>query len=226
MIEGFQRVNEYQQQLNQEGADTQLVYMADREGDIYDLYAEHERIVQQGGMAADWLIRSQHDRNTEEGEKIRTLLSKAPRLGEITFHLPKGRDNRKARLVTQTLRAICVPLSPTEKGLPVVTVTAILAQEEHPPQGEQPIQWILLTNRTVQTPEQAHQMLDWYLCRWQIEVFFQLLKSGCKVLAPITRADSTITRMTTVSNRLFSRMATNRAWSLSASKGMEFLRID
>ena len=180
-IEGFQRVNEYQQQLNQEGADTQLVYMADREGDIYDLYAEHERIVQQGGMAADWLIRSQHDRNTEEGEKIRTLLSKAPRLGEITFHLPKGRDNRKARLVTQTLRAICVPLSPTEKGLPVVTVTAILAQEEHPPQGEQPIQWILLTNRTVQTPEQAHQMLDWYLCRWQIEVFFKILKSGCKI---------------------------------------------
>jgi len=24
-------------------------------------------------------------------------------------------------------------------------------------------------------------MLDWYLCRWQIEVFFRILKSGCKV---------------------------------------------
>ena len=180
-IEGFQRVSEYQQQLHQEGSETQLVYMADREGDIHELYAERERIVQSGEVAADWLIRSQHDRNTEEGAKIRTLLSKAPRLGEITFHLPKGRDNRKARPVTQTLRAISVPLSPAEKGLPGVTVTAILAQEEHPPRGEEPIQWILLTNRTVQTLEQAQQMLDWYLCRWQIEVFFKILKSGCKV---------------------------------------------
>jgi hypothetical protein len=51
-----------------------------------------------------------------------------------------------------------------------VTVTAILAQEEHPPRGEKPIQWILLTNRTVQTLEQAQQMLDWYLCRWQIDI--------------------------------------------------------
>lgn len=179
-IEGYQRVSEYQQQINQEGADTQLVYMADREGDIYELFAEHERIVQRGDIAADWLIRSQHDRSTEAGEKIRILLAKAPRLGEITFHLPKGRG-RKAQLVTQTLRAISVPISPTEKGQPVVTVTAILAQEEHPPKGETPVQWILLTNRTVQTLEQAQQMLDWYLCRWQIEVFFKILKSGCKV---------------------------------------------
>ena len=180
-IEGFQRVSEYQQQLNQQGAQTQLVYMADREGDIYELYAEHERIVHQGEVAADWLIRSRHDRNTEQGDKIRTRLAKAPRLGEITFHLPKGRDNRKARPVTQTLRAISVPLSPPVKGRPVVTVTALLAEEEHPPQGEKPIQWILLTNRTVETLDQAQQMLDWYLCRWQIEVFFKILKSGCKV---------------------------------------------
>ena len=44
------------------------------EGDIYDLFAERERIVQRGEIAADWLIRSKHDRKTEE-----------------------GRDNRKAR---------------------------------------------------------------------------------------------------------------------------------
>jgi hypothetical protein len=127
------------------------------------------------------LIRSKHDRNTEEGKKIRSLLAKAPSLGEITFNLPKGRDNRKSRSVTQTLRAISIPLSPTKKGLPVITVTAILAQEELPPKGEKPLQWILLTNLTVQTLEEAVEKLDWYLCRWQIEVFFKILKSGCKV---------------------------------------------
>ena len=180
-IEGYQRTCETQEQLQKEGAPTQLVYMTDREGDIYELFAEREKIMRCGEVAADWLIRSKHDRNTEEGKKIRSLLAKAPSLGEITFNLPKGRDNRKSRSVTQTLRAISIPLSPTKKGLPVITVTAILAQEELPPKGEKPLQWILLTNLTVQTLEEAVEKLDWYLCRWQIEVFFKILKSGCKV---------------------------------------------
>lgn len=139
-IEGFQRVSEYQQRLNQAGAETRLVYLADREGDIYALFAERERFLQRGEIAADWLIRSQPDRNTQAGEKIRSLLAKAPSLGEISFHVPKGRDNRKARPVTQTLRAIPVLLSPAEKGLPMVTLTALLAREEHPPRSEKPIQ--------------------------------------------------------------------------------------
>ena len=180
-VEGYERVCEIQQQLQTEGASTQLVYMADREGDLYDIFAKRERALQRGEIAADWLIRSKHDRNTEEGGKIRSLLEKAPCLGEITFNLPKGRGNRKARSVTQTLRTISIPLSPSKDGLPVVTVTAILAQEELPPKGEKPIQWILLTNLTVQTLEEASEKLDWYLCRWQIEVFFKILKSGCKV---------------------------------------------
>ena len=180
-IEGYQRICDIQQKFKEEGVLTKLVNMTDREGDIYDLFAERERIVQRGEIAANWLIRSRHDRNTEEGEKVRALLAKAPRLGEITFDLPKGRDNREARTVIQTLRAISVPISPPKAGLPIVTVTAILAQEEHPPRGKKPVQWILMTNLTIRTLEEAKEKLDWYLCRWQIEVFFKVLKSGCKV---------------------------------------------
>ncbi|MBF0423787.1 MAG: IS4 family transposase [Magnetococcales bacterium] len=180
-IEGYQRICDIQQQFKEDGVSTKLVSMADREGDIYDLFVERERIMQRGGIAADWLIRSQHDRKTEEGEKIRALLAKAPSLGEITFNLPKGRENREARPVVQTLRVVSVPVSPPKKGLPVLTVTAILAREEHPPKGTKPVQWILITNLTVATLEEAKEKLDWYLCRWQIEVFFKILKSGCKV---------------------------------------------
>ncbi len=179
-MEGYQRLCETQQQIHSQGAPTQLVYMADREGDLYEIFAETARIEHQGKIAADWLIRCRHDRNSEEGDKIRTLLNKAPRLGAIEFNLPKGRNNRKARPVTQTLRIATISLPRTKEGLPVV-ITAILAQEENPPKGEKPIQWTLLTNRTVDTLEEAKEKLDWYLCRWQIEVFFKILKSGCKV---------------------------------------------
>ncbi len=179
-IEGYQRCCEDQQQLKEQGASTQLVYMADREGDIHDLFAQGEQTLQRGEAAADWLIRGKHDRKTEQGKKMHGLLSKAPRLGEVVFNLPKGRNNRKARQVTQTLRAVSLTLAP-KKGLPPVTLTAIQAKEERPPKGERPVQWILLTNLAVETLEQAQEKLAWYLCRWQIEVFFKILKSGCTV---------------------------------------------
>ncbi len=40
---------------------------------------------------------------------------------------------------------------------------------------------MLLTSVPIDTAEQAVEVLQWYLCRWQIEVFFRILKSGCHV---------------------------------------------
>ncbi|MCX7068169.1 MAG: hypothetical protein NTW85_10820 [Methylococcales bacterium] len=45
----------------------------------------------------------------------------------------------------------------TLEGLP-----AIVAREENPPAGEKPIVWRLLTNRTVDTLEQASELIDGY----------------------------------------------------------------
>jgi len=60
-------------------------------------------------------------------------------------------------------------------------VTAILAREEKPTKGMEPIEWLLLTNLLVSTAEEAQEKVQWYVCRWQIEVYFRILKSGCKV---------------------------------------------
>jgi len=68
-----------------------------------------------------------------------------------------------------------------DRTLPDITFTAVLACEPQPPAGEDPLDWLLLTNLTVETPEQAIEKLSWYLCRWQIEVYFKVLKSGCRV---------------------------------------------
>ena len=43
------------------------------------------------------------------------------------------------------------------------------------------MQWLLLTNLPVDTPAQALEKIQWYLCRWQIEVYFRILKSGCRI---------------------------------------------
>jgi hypothetical protein len=38
-----------------------------------------------------------------------------------------------------------------------------------------------LTNRPADTPAQALEEIQWYLCRWQIEAYFRILKRGCRI---------------------------------------------
>jgi hypothetical protein len=175
-VDGFARVNELAEQL----PDTRLTYIADREGDIYDLFVEApcpER-------GADWLVRVQHqERFLTDGRKLRGVLDAAPVLTEVTFEKPAS-NGRPARTVHQHIKAVRVTLkapSRPDRTLADVTVTALLAFEPNPPAGEDPLVWVLLTNLPVETPQQAIEKLAWYLCRWQIEVYFKILKSGCRV---------------------------------------------
>lgn len=176
-LEGYYRVSELQAQV----PGTQLVYVADRESDIYELFSEGQRI---DIPPADWLIRAAQDRNlAEEEKKLWDVAESAPVLGEIEFDKPRTNDQATRRVV-QTLRAVRVTLKPPyRKGnkLPEVEVTVILAREENPPKGTEAVEWLLLTNLTVGNLKQAVEKLKWYLCRWQIEIFFRILKSGCKV---------------------------------------------
>jgi hypothetical protein len=175
-VDGFARVNELAEQLE----DTRLTYIADREGDIYDLFVEApcpER-------GADWLVRVQHqERLLTDGRKLRKVIDAAPVLTEVTFDRPAS-NGRRARTVHQHIKVVRVTLQAParpDRTLSGVTVTALLATEPHPPAGEESLDWLLLTNLPVQTPEQAIEKLTWYLCRWQIEVYFKVLKSGCRV---------------------------------------------
>jgi hypothetical protein len=85
--------------------------------------------------------------------------------------------HQQLKTVRVTLKA---PYRP-DRVLPDVAVTAILATEIDPPAGEDAVEWLLLTNLPVANAEQAIEKLQWYLCRWQIEIFFRILKSGCRI---------------------------------------------
>ncbi len=174
-VDGYARVNELAETLPH----TRLTYVADREADIYDLFVEAPC----PESAADWLVRSQHDRVLGDGKTLRQHLAEAPVLTETTFERPP-RHGAKARPVHQQIRVLRLTLPAPrrpDRTLPEVEVTALLAVEPHPPKGEDPIEWLLLTNLPIDTPEQALETLSWYLCRWQIEVFFRILKSGCRI---------------------------------------------
>ncbi|NEV65424.1 IS4 family transposase, partial [Thiorhodococcus minor] len=160
--------------------DTRLTYIADREGDLYELFVEAP-CPEQG---ADWLVRAQHqERLLTDGRTLRAALDAQKALTEITFERPPAKG-RRARTVTQQIRVARVSLKAPrrpDRTLPTVTVTAVLATDVDPPADEDPLDWLLLTNLPVETPEQAIEILSWYLCRWQVELFFKILKSGCQI---------------------------------------------
>jgi hypothetical protein len=63
----------------------------------------------------------------------------------------------------------------------LVTEQVILAQEENPPTGVEPIHWLLLTTLAIADAADVVQYLRWYSYRWLIERYHYVLKSGCRV---------------------------------------------
>jgi hypothetical protein len=164
-VEGYERVAERAAELPQ----TRLVYVADREADIIALMAKARDL----GTAADWLIRSRHNRALPEGGKLWNRVSEGEALGEIHFTLP-SRHGQKARPVRQEVWARRVALSDGKGGR--LQATCIVAREMDAPAGVQPVEWRLLTNREAASFEAAAELIDWYRARWEIELFFHVAR--------------------------------------------------
>ena len=169
-IEGYERVAEQAELLPQ----TRLVYVTDREGDMAALMTRAEAL----GQPADWLIRSQHNRTLEGNGRLWETVETSGVLGEISFILP-GRAGQKAREVRQVLRSQRVKLA----GKTGAALTCVVAQEIDVPPGLTPVVWRLLTNREAVDAPAVIELIDWYRARWEIEMFFNVLKTGCKVEA-------------------------------------------
>ena len=43
------------------------------------------------------------------------------------------------------------------------------------------MEWILLTTLPIPTPEQVRTIVAYYCVRWNVEVLFRVLKSGCRI---------------------------------------------
>lgn len=170
--EGYSRIAELAARL----PNTRLVYVADREADIVALMAQARDL----GHPADWLIRSKHNRALPEGGKLWTEVLAGEALGGIRFTMP-SRQGQKARDVRQRVWAKRVTVSDGHGGR--VEVSCLVAREEGAPEGVKQVEWRLLTNRPIGSFEAATELIDWYRARWEIELFFHVLKNGCRVEA-------------------------------------------
>jgi hypothetical protein len=170
--------------------DATVVSIADSEGDIY------ECLLAGRSGEADFIIRGCQDRAVWEEEcsqLMETLKCKAI-LGTLTVRVTarpassgagsQRHPARAARTVKLSIRSATVqlraPYRPDGK-LENVLVHVVWAREEHPPAGEEAIEWVLATSLPVTTFAESQTVLEYYCCRWEIEIYFRVLKSGCGV---------------------------------------------
>ena len=100
-VEGYQKVCE----LSQEVGETRLVYIADRESDLFELFEAAK------SGSAVWLIRAAQNRAVEGGGLLREKVAQSPCLGQVEFNLAPARG-RGSRRVVQSLRSARVLLRP------------------------------------------------------------------------------------------------------------------
>ena len=61
-----------------------------------------------------------------------------------------------------------------------MSVNVVLVREPQPPEGDLPVEWLLLTSLPIDDIEHVRQVIEYYCVRWMVEVFFRTLKSGCR----------------------------------------------
>lgn len=155
------------------------VFINDREADIYEYLMAHL------GAGTRFIVRAAQNRTVEEAEfpRLYEQVDKAPLRAMATVFVPQqgGRSARYARL---EVRACAVTLTGTKRiaSLPSLKMNAVALVEVSPPEGIEPIEWLLLTSEPIETLANIECIVRWYACRWGVEEFHKCWKSEVEEL--------------------------------------------
>jgi len=165
---------------------TQWIYVGDRGSDIFRFWQRCEQ------LGYDYVTRVAQNRNVlleEEDEQqdptahhLKTLARSLPAQGVVVMTVPaeRGRPEREA-LVNISWSAVVIqaPTNGTALSMTPLKASLVRVWEPEPPEGIEPLEWILVTSVAVNTAEDAWQRVTWYKWRWFCEDFHKVLKTGC-----------------------------------------------
>lgn len=169
-------------EIQAEAPDTTIVSIADREGDIHEWFQYAENVPEDS--RASYIIRAKANRTIEldndERISLWDYMTSLKKLGKYSVNVPK-RNGEPGRDATVTVSASEVRFVGKGKARKPLSLYVVYAKELKPPEGQKGIEWMLLTDLPIENFEQAHLIIDWYRCRWEIETYFRVMKGSCEI---------------------------------------------
>jgi hypothetical protein len=158
------------------------VHVGDRGADMFPFFQACQ------ATQTHFLVRAAQNRRVQKSEdEISYSLTQArlwPSQASRPFEVPArhGHPGRSTQLQLSCGQLTLLPPrhEPRASKEPL-TVWVIRVWEEQAPEGEEPLEWLLMTSVPTSTLEQAWERVDWYQCRWLVEDYHQCLKSGCRI---------------------------------------------
>lgn len=160
-----------------------IIQVGDREADIFEVFQFAH------SCDVDLVIRSSHDRKILEGDgKLVVFLQKIKSKEYVSVEIP-GNGSRKKRTAKLHIKYSSITLDSCPTGVKTLRnagrentqLWVVEAKEKDPPEGVARLEWRLLTSLKVEKLEDAIKILKYYRMRWNIELYFKTLKSGCKI---------------------------------------------
>ncbi len=153
------------------------IHVMDREGDIAPVF---EDIL---SHAENAVVRLKHNRNVVPGSatvqtKACQAVRAAPLRETLTLEVPR-QPGRKGRKAAVELRAI--ELTVRSRTAQDLALNLVEVWEPQPPEGAEPVHWLLWTSLPVKTLDEVLRVVTIYRKRWRIEEVHLALKSGCQV---------------------------------------------
>jgi hypothetical protein len=170
------------QAIGTPGPGSMWVHVGDRGADMFPFFQACQ------ATQTHFLVRAAQNRRVEVREdEITYSLTQArswPSQASRPFDVP-ARHGRKARSTQLQLAfghmTLLPPRHEPRAGKDPLTVWVIRVWEEQAPEGEEPLEWILVTSVPTTTLAQAWERVEWYQHRWLVEDYHQCLKSGCRI---------------------------------------------
>jgi hypothetical protein len=158
------------------------VHVGDRGADMFPFFQACQ------ATHTDFLVRAAQDRRAQQDEeeidyvlrRARSWSSQASRPFEVPARHGHPARSTQLQLAFGQMKLL-PPRNEPRVGKQPLTVWVIRVWEEQAPEGEEPLEWVLLTSVPTTTLEQAWERTDWYKQRWLVEDYHQCLKSGCRI---------------------------------------------
>jgi len=173
-----------------------VVHVGDREADIFALFVRAEQV------QAHLLVRAAQNRRVADDEVQK--LWDAAREGEVAGRYrvlqwaSSGGESREAEVEVRYRPVTVRPPAHLASQHKPVTLWTVEVREIAPPEGAEPVHWLLLSNQAISGAAEALRRVAWYKVRWGIEVYHRILKSGCRVEARRLKDVARLRRMLAV----------------------------